>query len=343
MKKITILAAVLAALLASSALAVQWDVVTPQSSAAWTSATALDTRIVIPIVGYSTVSVTLSATSTMTAGTLNFEASNDNGATYKFKVACTRTDKAASESTFPLAVVNQAWQCPGSAFTHFSARLNPAITGSGTASMTLAATAAPMQNTAAPDVLNGGPASTGQGLPDANTQRVFVGQKVTYSAATTAKTATAAGTGPFFAICGSSTKTVRVQQMVIGGTVATAAVYGDVILRRTSTSTSAGTATALTAASHDPNDGAATVSLVNFYTALATAGTSAGAIASQGTVFPITGTVAVQQAYVMFDYSNRQEAEALVLRGTAQCLEASFGTTTTNAPTLQVQLFWTEE
>jgi hypothetical protein len=46
---------------------------------------------------------------------------------------------------------------------------------------------------------------------------------------------------------------------------------------------------------------------------------------------------------VAFDWTNRQESKAPILRGTGQCLEASFGTTTTNAPTLQVQVTWTEE
>lgn len=172
---------------------------------------------------------------------------------------------------------------------------------------------------------------------------VIVAQRVTYAAATTAKTATAAGTGPFFAICGSSSKTVRVQRLVIGGTVGTAAVYGDVEIRKTSTATSAGTATALVAVPMDAPDPASTVSLLNFYTALATSGTSVGMIGSQGAVFPITATVAAQQALLFFDWMTRQESKAPILRGTGQCLEASFGTTTANAPTLEVQAVWTEE
>jgi len=186
-------------------------------------------------------------------------------------------------------------------------------------------------------------AAAGQGAPNANTQRVFIAQKATYAFATTAKTATAAGTGPFFSICGSATKTVRLQQLIIGGTVATAAVYGDVELRKTSTATSAGTATSLTKVPHDSASAASTVNLLNFYTALATTGTNVGMIGSQGAVFPITGTVAAQQAQVIFDWTNRQESEAPVLRGIAQCIEASFGTTTTNAPTLTAQGIYTEE
>jgi hypothetical protein len=182
--------------------------------------------------------------------------------------------------------------------------------------------------------------STGQGIPDATTQRVFVAQRATYTVATAAKTATSAGTGPFFALCGSSTKTLRVQRIIIGGTVATAAVNGDVELTKTSTATSAGTPVALTKLPHDSNSAASTASLANFYSALATAGTAVGKVGSQTAFLPIapaSGTAAV------FDFSQRTESEAPVLRGTAQCIEASFGTTTTNAPTLTVEANYTEE
>jgi hypothetical protein len=37
------------------------------------------------------------------------------------------------------------------------------------------------------------------------------------------------------------------------------------------------------------------------------------------------------------------DSEAPTLRGIAQCIEASFGTTTTNAPTLSVDVVWTEK
>jgi hypothetical protein len=191
--------------------------------------------------------------------------------------------------------------------------------------------------------INGVAPSVGQGVPDTGTLRILIAQKVTYSAATTAKTATAAGTGPFLAICGSATKTVRLQQLIIGGTVGTAAVYGDVELTKTSTATSSGTPVALTKVPHDSSSAASTANLVNYYSALATAGAAVGKIGSQGSVFPITGTVAAQQGQVIFDWTNRQESEAPVLRGTAQCFEASFGTTTTNAPTLTAQITWIEE
>lgn len=171
----------------------------------------------------------------------------------------------------------------------------------------------------------------------------MAGQKATYSASTTLKTATAVGTAPWFSICGSATKTVRVQRFLATVTVATAAVYADVELIKTSTATSAGTPVALTKVPHDSTSAAGTVGLVNFYTALATAGSAVGAVASQQTFAPITGTPAVNIIPVDFDYRGELEAEAPVLRGTTQCIEASFGTTTTNAPTIAASVVWTEE
>jgi len=159
-----------------------------------------------------------------------------------------------------------------------------------------------------------------------------------YTAATAAKTATAAGTAPFFSICGG-TRAVRVYQVVVGGTVATTAVNADVILTKTSTATSGGTATALAKTPQDSNSTASTASLVNFYTVLATAGTPIGRVASQ-TAFLSVATAL--HTPVTFDWTWTPD-KAPVLRGSAQCLEASFGTTTTNAPTLTVQVLYTEE
>jgi len=168
------------------------------------------------------------------------------------------------------------------------------------------------------------------------------GQKVTYSAATTAKTATAAGTAPWFTICGSSTKTIRVEDFVAAPTVATAAVYADIELIKTSTATSGGTPVALTKVPHDSTSAAATASIVNFYSALATAGAAVGPVASRQVFAPITATITLESPTDVSLLSHT-EAEAIVLRGTAQCLEASFGTTTTNVPTLTVEVTWTEE
>ena len=182
------------------------------------------------------------------------------------------------------------------------------------------------------------------GVTTLDLRNQFTGQKVTYAAALTAKTATAAGTAPFFAICGSSTKTIRVQQVVFHYTVATLSVHADPRLQKTSTATSAGTATALTKVPLDSGSAAATANLVNYYTVLATAGALVGTVSIQQIWAQTTATVTGGSATPdRFTWKANDESESVVLRGTAQCLEGSFGTTTTNAPTMTVSVIWTEE
>jgi hypothetical protein len=177
-----------------------------------------------------------------------------------------------------------------------------------------------------------------------DTRGQVAGQKRTYTAALTAKTATAAGTTPFFAICGSASTTLRVQQVSMDYTVATAGLHADPRLQKTSTATSAGTPVALVQVPHDSASAAGTASLVNYYTALATTGTVVGTVAIQQRWAQITATVTGgSQITESFLYRAVNETEAIVLRGTAQCLQGSFGTTTTNAPTMTISVTWTEE
>jgi hypothetical protein len=187
--------------------------------------------------------------------------------------------------------------------------------------------------------------TSGYGVSTTGTQRVMLAHELTYGASLTIKTATAAGTGPFFSICGSATTTARIQKFSVSGTILTTGVYADVVIKKTSAATSGGTATALVRVPYDSNDAAATVATPNFYTVLATAGTLVGVIDSQMTLFPTTAiaTTTPDAGKIVFDWRNRTDTEPLVLRGTAQCMEASFGTTTTNAPTLLVSVVWTEK
>lgn len=179
------------------------------------------------------------------------------------------------------------------------------------------------------------------GVSNAATQRVALAQELTYAAGTTAKTATTAGTGPFFNVCGSATKTIRIQRLSISGTVATAAVYGDLVVKKTSAATTAGTSTALTALPYDSTSAAAT-GTSKFYTALGTAGASVGVLLTETLFFPVTATGTSIGPQLVYQWRD-PDTEAPTLRGTAQCLEASFGTTTTNAPTLTVSVTWTEK
>ena len=172
----------------------------------------------------------------------------------------------------------------------------------------------------------------------------LIGQRATYSSGTTNITATTAGTGIFYALCGSASKTIRVQRVYVGGRVATAAIVGTVVLTKTSTATSSGTPSVLAIVPRDSASGAATATST-YYTAVATTGTVVGVVGTRSGVFPILATAAAtdQQPSWLWDFRDVDESESVVLRGTAQCLQANFGATTTNAPSLAVYAVWTEE
>jgi hypothetical protein len=125
---------------------VSWNSGTAQT-AAWTSATAVDSAVTASLtspVNMSVVMVTLRATSTMTGGTLNFEADDGSG-NFSFPIACDRLDTATVETTFALSATNKAWQCNIAGMSQFRVRLNPAITGTGTANIRVTPSTAPVE------------------------------------------------------------------------------------------------------------------------------------------------------------------------------------------------------
>ena len=171
-----------------------------------------------------------------------------------------------------------------------------------------------------------------------------LGKQTYVATSATKRTVTSPSTNPFFSICGSSTKTLRVRQVVLDYTIATAAIHADPILQKTSTATSSGTAVALTAVPLDSNYAAATPNLLNVYTAAATTGTVVGTVAIQYLWGQVTGTVTAGSVTPRhFLFRSLTESDAVVLRGTAQCLQAAFGTAPGNDVTYAVSVFWTEE
>jgi hypothetical protein len=168
--------------------------------------------------------------------------------------------------------------------------------------------------------------------------------KRTYAAALPLKTNIAAGTTPFFTICGSATTTIRVQRIAFDYTIATAGFHADPRLQKTSTATSGGTATVLTQVPLDSTSAAGTAGLVNFYTVLATTGTVVGTLDIAIRFGQLTATVTSGSATSRtFEYRATDEMDAIVLRGTAQCVQGSFGTSPANVPTMTVAVVWTEE
>jgi hypothetical protein len=168
-------------------------------------------------------------------------------------------------------------------------------------------------------------------------------QKTSYVAATAAKTATEASTKVFGQIFGSATKTVRIQRITLYATVATAAVYGDIIVTKRTAVGSGGTATTLAMTPKDSNSQAATATVPKIFTVGPTAGTGGGIVGTGMAFMPVTGTPAAGVPPLMFDFTDEPEQEAVVLRGIGEGIELSFATTPTNAPTVAFQIEFTEE
>lgn len=129
------LAALLVALLPSLASA-------QSAVAAWTSATAQDSSSQVSVSGsypiQGDVSVTFfSSGGSITAGTINFEVTPDLATGKFFPVACTRISSTIGETSYGLAGGDQAWACPVGGPLYFRVRLNPVITGAGTANIRL--------------------------------------------------------------------------------------------------------------------------------------------------------------------------------------------------------------
>lgn len=112
---------------------------TAASTGTWTSATAVNTAVTITTTNLNTVTVTLSNSATMTGGVLTFEVSPDNGTSW-FVIALARIDSFTVETSYALSTIaNRAWTSSIDVFTNFRVRLSTAISGTGTATVLVAA------------------------------------------------------------------------------------------------------------------------------------------------------------------------------------------------------------
>lgn len=168
-------------------------------------------------------------------------------------------------------------------------------------------------------------------------------QKSSYVAATALKTAIAADVTVFGQLFGSATRVIRIQRIKVYAAVATGAIYGDVIVTRRATIGTGGTATALACTPLDSKAAATTVTLPKIFTVAPTAGTGGGIVATGMAFMPVTGTPATIVQPLIFEFGDYDEREALVLRGIAEGIELSFGTTPANAPTVAFSIEYTEE
>jgi hypothetical protein len=135
----------------------------PSVTATWTSATALNTTVVIPTLGFGTVCFSLNPTVTITGtGTVLFEGSNDNQTTW---YECLATFPTAPTNLFNglnatanglslVGVIPTLFTANVSGLTHFRIRLSQQL-GAGTEVVTLTAFSTPLPPPTT-SVLNGG-------------------------------------------------------------------------------------------------------------------------------------------------------------------------------------------
>jgi len=113
-----------------------------RSAVAWTSGTSVDATLAIAVTGYTTVVLTLRSGTTITAGAIIFEVSDDG--TNWYSIRGVRQAATALESGYTLlASDTQHWVFDVAGYTNFRVRLNPVITGSGTVDLGLVAQTLP--------------------------------------------------------------------------------------------------------------------------------------------------------------------------------------------------------
>lgn len=113
-----------------------------ESTAAWTSATALNTTLRMTVTGYNSVIVTLNQGTTITGGVVTFEASDTTGFTNAYPITAVQTNGFTASSTYTLqANVNQAFEIDVGGFAAFQVRLSTQISGTATVNVGIAAQA----------------------------------------------------------------------------------------------------------------------------------------------------------------------------------------------------------
>ena len=173
-------------------------------------------------------------------------------------------------------------------------------------------------------------------------------QKATYRAATVAVLVAAVTVDrPFFTIYGSATRTIRVHSIIatgitFGGT--TAVAYQAISVRKYSTAVSGGTSTALAKIPVDSSSAASTATNVNAYTAIPTAGTSLGDIASKRVLAgPTTPVGTSQPGNIEFVFNVVNNGTFPVLRGIAEGLGLVFPVAPAQPISMTIEVEYTEE
>jgi hypothetical protein len=125
---------------------------TTSASAAWTSATGSNTTLVqaTGALGYSNVTMTANVTGgSFSAGTINFEGSDDGGSTYVYALIAVVHSAAAPlqplvGNNYAVAAGNALFLGSWPGLTHVRIRLNPALTGAATLTVKILPTSTPL-------------------------------------------------------------------------------------------------------------------------------------------------------------------------------------------------------
>lgn len=197
---------------------------------------------------------------------------------------------------------------------------------------------------ASTDVLTIDPTSKAARVSLYSSDGTYNGEKASYRGASASVLAAVGSTAPFFAIQGSSTKTVRIQRISISGLSLTAVAYVQINLAKYSSAISGGTSTDLTMTPLDSNDAAGTLSVIKTYTAAPTPGSKVGDIASRRYLAQAaTAAAGGIPDEITFDFRLVNETSPIVLRGTAQGVALYFTSAPASAVSMSIEVEWTEE
>lgn len=173
----------------------------------------------------------------------------------------------------------------------------------------------------------------------------YNGEKATYRASSIIPFVPAVTINvPWFLIEGSASKTITVKRIRVSGLSLTAVAYLAINVTKFSTAAAGGTATSAPMVPLDSNSAAATAAFVKYYTAVPTAGTIVGAVASWRSLAQATVAAAAGNTWDhVFEFGDMPETYGVRLRGTTQGLGLTWPVAPASTVTLAADIEWTEE
>lgn len=178
--------------------------------------------------------------------------------------------------------------------------------------------------------------TTASGVPYVVTESI----KASYRASASDVSPVASATDATI-LCGSATKTIRVNRVAITADATSAGVIDFYLFKRTTANTG-GAASAVSVGQMDSNDPAATATVAKYTANPATLGTGV-LIASDHYALPAAASTGIPVFIWSEDFGTRNN-ETLVLRGVAQCLAVNLNAQAIPAGmNMYVNYGWTEE